>query len=145
MVMHVTAPKNLLLLAVWYMLASLLPGCTVSREMGPGRQLGSYDYCLVSQREAQQYFHDATLEEHELEIDGRPEELVSLHALLPHVKGEEHPSAWPQHAAKLAECDDELRRLEVNDGVERRETCERFVGQVEALLIATLTRPFCAA
>ncbi len=60
MVMHVTAPKNLLLLAVWYMLASLLPGCTVSREMEPGRQLGSYDYCLVSQREAQQYFHDAT-------------------------------------------------------------------------------------
>ena len=60
MVAHVAAPKNMMLLAVCYAFSLLLPGCTVHREAGRGRQLGSYDYCLVTQREAQGYFEDAT-------------------------------------------------------------------------------------
>jgi hypothetical protein len=60
MVAHVTAPKSMILLTLCYAFALLLPGCTPSREAGRGKQLGTYNYCLVTQNGAQEYFYDAT-------------------------------------------------------------------------------------
>jgi hypothetical protein len=59
-VANVATPKSMIPIVICFALSLLLPGCTVHREAGRGRQLGSYDYCLVTQREAQGYFEDAT-------------------------------------------------------------------------------------
>ena len=36
------------------------PGCTISREVGPGRPIDSYDYCVVGEEGAHRYATEAT-------------------------------------------------------------------------------------
>jgi hypothetical protein len=86
--------------------------------------------------------HVARHEESKIEGDSVAPELIAVERVTADVKGNKEDAARGQDPAKLTQSDSEVLTLEVDEGVERDDACQRSVREIER---AHVSDPKCEA